>query len=426
MKPTDNKPELLQHLEDLDSLLDHVHPFIHTLRGFHYMMQLYLEEAETLLLTIILVKEEWSKKLPFDNAIDKAVDWEEWSKKLDVNRCVPLFQQWSTLTNRLYIPSHADYVRETELSLKQLKGTMSQLSVELDAVNDLLKSLAPRKLYLYYKERERECEGSRIKEDILPEEYEYYKDMYYKQMLQSRFIRVAIGTNGCNDAESVWQSIYAGKAQFYKSKLGEYIFQHRQELTARDLKAHFRYMQIVKTAPSLEVSRPAQPIPATPQPVIIVQRAHGIFKERYSRYPLTDGNNKYAVNTDLLYTVIQKECLPYIKHAYHWFCLWCVLTDLKLMKNSASQKDFLVQMHEWYPDDCPPADKASVFHDFGPSTYLAKTAWKEWQEAAFKENASSNLKRRGLKGLKDLTERCEKMAVPLKKFCEHPDGEKTI
>ena len=166
MKPANNKPALLRQLEDLDSLLDHVHPFIHTLKGFYRMIRLYSEEAENLLPAIISVKKEWSAKLPFDNAIDRAVDWEEWSKKLDVSRCTPLFQQWSALKSQFDTPDNADYVRKIELSLKQLMGTMTQLSVELDAVNDLLKSLAPRKLYQYYKEKERECEGSQIKEDI--------------------------------------------------------------------------------------------------------------------------------------------------------------------------------------------------------------------------------------------------------------------
>ena len=179
-------------------------------------------------------------------------------------------------------------------------------------------------------------------------------------------------------------------------------------------------------APAQKPERPVSPAPAVPQPVTTSQREHGIFRERYSLYPLTDGYNRYAVNVDLLHTVIQKECLPYIKHSYHWFCLWRVLKDLKLMNSDATQKDFLIQMHKWYPDECPSENNASVFHDFGPTTYLAKTAWKEWKEAAFLENASFNLKRRGLKGLKDLTERCEKMAAPLKKFCEHPDGEKTF
>ena len=108
-----------------------------------------------------------------------------------------------------------------------------------------------------------------------------------------------------------------------------------------------------------------------------------VFKSRYIHHSQSGKQNIKPISFKLLHNVIATHCLPLIKQKSHWFCLWRVLIDLKLLRADCKQSKFTAQMQEWFPlsGQTNRCTKDSLYV-YMP-THLGRYPWREWNEEKY-------------------------------------------
>lgn len=139
-----------------------------------------------------------------------------------------------------------------------------------------------------------------------------------------------------------------------------------------------------------------------------------VFRKCYSLCPQSGKPNTKPISFMLLRNAVRKHCLPFIKQKCHWFCLWRVLSDLKLLKTGCQQSKFIALMQEWFPlDGQTNCCSKNCLHVYMP-TYLGRFPWREWEEEKYLNDIQTRKKAK-TEAFSEFREICTLMDAGLRK-----------
>lgn len=409
-----------QSLDQLYYSLTEVLPKACNKLSYCYILKAMILETSNIYEKIRNLKIKWQEQLPFDEDNVKKLQWNRWSVNFHPGNIQNLMRLRLEVKESMGNDTVEDMdvwlVDQKDVMFDRLLAILRDLSDTLMEIETILNILDPDKVKdLYYKRKSvYENNYSRMRQkpttSMLKYKVYFFSETYYKKMLESFFISADIKED---DREIYWEKLQQEWEKLLDEnkepnilEIGMRIFNNRYRLKDSDLQPLFDYIcfqedytELTKELNKIEISKQVE-----------LKNSNLIFVEEY---------NSKKVNLQLLYEIIQNECLPKIQTNYHWFCLWRVLKDLKLVIKKMTQKAFLSQMKKWY--ESKPCTYEAL-HIYAP-THLGQEEWRKWDFERYKKSID-NKPRANIESFEEFRCICRDMERALMKFCKNPDGER--